>query len=581
MAYVQPNSVIQLFQGINLDNRYMHTIYFANETAQNAWFTGKVYKSYQAQSYTRYTRNQIKLKEDATNLLGCTYLRFKNDRSVDKWFYAFITSVEYINENTTLVSYEIDVMQTWFIQDGSIRPCMVLREHVNDDTFGINLEEEPIGSDVYDNDAIELTQGSVHTGFFDQYSIVVSTSEKPDNGSDYNNGLYCGTNMKAYIVNNAQTADQVTQFLDQSLGDWNRQDRSYDIVDLYTFPSHFSNSNANANREQVSVLHPTNLGGYTPKNNKLFGYPFSFLFATTMDGDSEQYRWEYFAGDNVGQNVTFAIVGNPLGGGSIICYPRDYNGIAENYDAKLVMSDFPKNSANLDAYHAWVASGQATKWLDEVSVREIKGQSAKLKFLTSFVGSSINNLSDIAGGTAGVAGGLVNKNEIKGVGQITDGIKGISSGMLGQLDKYSNYMDYVASEYEAWNKVAYKFNDASYVPNTIIGRNTPCISVSDHALDFYFFNCHVRADEIKRLDDFLSCYGYSINKVKAPNLTGRQYWNFVQTHGAVIAGNMPSSSKEAIARIFDGGITFWHNGDNVGNYNISVTNDSINNPIVS
>ena len=112
MAYVQPNSIVQLFQGINLDNRYLHTIYFASEAAQNNWFTGKVYKSYQQQSYTRYTRNQIKIKDDATALFGCTYLRFMNTRSNSKWFYAFITGIEYINEGTTLVTYEIDVMQT-------------------------------------------------------------------------------------------------------------------------------------------------------------------------------------------------------------------------------------------------------------------------------------------------------------------------------------------------------------------------------------------------------------------------------------------------------------------------------------
>ena len=34
MAYVAPNSTLQLFKGINLDNRYLHTIYFANATAQ-------------------------------------------------------------------------------------------------------------------------------------------------------------------------------------------------------------------------------------------------------------------------------------------------------------------------------------------------------------------------------------------------------------------------------------------------------------------------------------------------------------------------------------------------------------------
>ena len=41
MAYVQPTGVIQLFKGIALDNRYMHTIYFGSEALQDAWFTNK------------------------------------------------------------------------------------------------------------------------------------------------------------------------------------------------------------------------------------------------------------------------------------------------------------------------------------------------------------------------------------------------------------------------------------------------------------------------------------------------------------------------------------------------------------
>ena len=154
MAYIQPNSTIQFFKGINLDNRYMHTIYFASANAQNTWFTGKVNKTISGHSYQRYTINQLKVKGDATEFLEYTYMRFMNDRSIDMWFYAFITGIDYINENTVLITYEIDVMQTWFIQKGTVRPCMVLREHVTDDTFGHNLEAEPIGSDVYDADEI-------------------------------------------------------------------------------------------------------------------------------------------------------------------------------------------------------------------------------------------------------------------------------------------------------------------------------------------------------------------------------------------------------------------------------------------
>ena len=78
MSYIQPNSIIQLFKGINLDNRYMHTIYFASVSAQNTYFASKVFRSFQNVSYVRYTANRVKLKCDATEIMDCTYvvLRF-------------------------------------------------------------------------------------------------------------------------------------------------------------------------------------------------------------------------------------------------------------------------------------------------------------------------------------------------------------------------------------------------------------------------------------------------------------------------------------------------------------------------
>ena len=70
-----------------------------------------------------------------------------------------------------------------------------------------------------------------------------------------------------------------------------------------------------------------------------------------------------------------------------------------------------------------------------------------------------------------------------------------------------------------------------------------------------------------RIDNFFSTYGYSINEVVKPLDHGRPYWNFLQTDGAQVTGNMPASSKDAIARILDGGIFFW-NSANISNANI-------------
>lgn len=561
MAYIQPNSVVQLFKGINLDNRYMHTIYFASESAQNTWFTSKVFRTYQQQSYTRYTRNQIKLAADTTELLGVTYLRFMNDRAADKWFYAFVNAIEYVNENTALITYEIDVMQTWFIQAGSIRPCMVLREHVNNDTFGTELEPEPVGSEVYDYD--EITRSN----WFNLYSVVVSTSSEPSD--DFAFGLYSGTNLLCQPMNDSTQAIILSAKIKQLLGgSWDKNVQTADIVDLYTFPTEFTDAARFDNMREVTVAHPANFDSYTPKNNKMYTYPFSYLFVTTHNGDSEMYRWEFWDGNNLGGNVQFGAYGSPLGGGLITCFPRAYNGMLEDFDMGLVIDNFPKNSSNVDAYQAWVAAGGQTRLNNAQEITTHRKGST----IANAIGSG---LEEVATGTLQFAKGFG-----KALAGDPTGAANMAMGVAGYAHAAGTAMDAYADIKEAQQKIDYQFKDAQYVPNIIVGKNTPSIGVSMRTLDFYFYHAHIRADEAKRIDDFLTMYGYAINRIKQPNITGRAYWNFVKTQNAVIAGDMPASSKEAIARIFDGGITFWHNGDNVGNYLVSTSQGTASNPIV-
>ena len=559
MPYVTPNSTLQLFKGINLDNRYLHTIYFASETAQNTWFTSKVFKTYNDLMYRRYESKAVRVEADATTLMGVTYLRFKNTRTGTKWFYAFVTGIEYVNENTTDIYYEIDVMQTWFIQGGSVKPCMVLREHVTDDTFGTNIEEEPIGSDVYDCDFITRYDDDTDHLFSSYYVIINSTGE-PDDNELRQNGLFVGTKYVGRPANGASHGQElktdeelIKDYLYELLGSWDAGEQSQDIIDMYTVPAFLITRQGTGIQDfPKQFSRPTSYDNYTPKNGKLMTYPYSFLLCTTHNGDGASYRWEYFDSST----IDFRMAGTHLGGGEIICYPRTYNGQTDNLDCKVTMSDFPKNPFVYDAYQAWVAMGGKTKYENDWAITTAKGASAILDTYTR----TVNKASTVSGKTD------------EGLGF------NIGTGLLSSV---SDAIKTGANIVEAQNKLIYQFKDAHYKPNIQVGSSSPSLAVGMRELDFYFYHCHVRDDEVKRLDDFLSCYGYAVNKVKTPNLTGRTYWNFVQTENAVIAGDMPATSREAIGRIFDGGITFWHNGDQVGNYAQSVSNGSINNPILT
>ena len=560
MSYVQPSGRIELFRGIKLDNRYMHTLYFANTSEQTNFFDGLTNKvAFTAQSYSRPNRNTVRVAVNAEDVQTVSYMRFNNRNN--KWYYAFVLAINYVNENVTDIVYEIDVMQTWFIQAGTLQPCYIERQHVTDDTFGLNLEAEPVGSETYD--FTEITVQGMATDFSD-YQVVWNTTDEPDSGNMIRDGIVNGTNFD-YIGATDSGMVTLKNELGRALGSWDKNEQKADIVDLYMFPTEFTFEGHNA--KTYHAKHDGKFDNYTPKNNKLFMYPYSCLFVTTNDGDTAMYKWEYFEGDIIHDQTgaQFNLNATLTGGGMIEIHPASYNGISENYDSKLVMNNFPKCAMGYDAYQAWIASGGQYKAEYERGMIQKKGALAIAQ-------AGLNAVTSIAGIDYSAQANSDRKNPAP---NSKYGVGAVSSAVSGMLNIEQTSLNYE----EARTKVNFEFKDARYEPNILVGQQVPNISVGKKFLCFKFYKLHVRDDEAKRIDDFFSVYGYSINKVETPNITGRKYWNFIKTRNAEVTGNMPSSSRAAIAKIFDGGIFFWKSHANLGNFAVSSSDGSINNPI--
>lgn len=567
MAYVVPSGIIQLMKGVHLDNRYAHTIYFENETAQNTYFTSKVTHTFNAQSYTRHNSDVVRLKVAADSVADCTYLRFQNKNN-GKWYYAFINYVDYINENVTAITFEIDVMQTWFFQTGhNIKPCFVDREHVSVDTFGIYHAPETPKTDEYIYSWIKDTQ------LFDNYNMIVQTSQEPSTGFMFDNNAYVGCKTMRMSVTDETTAEAASALIGRALGgSWDKNEQSANLIDMYDFPSSFSDTNIADNVHSVSFAKPVsfNYGGttYTPKNNRLFSNPYSMLLVTDYKGENSLYEWEMFSDPS---DINFTLRGNFMGGGTIICYPRNYGGLDNNFDSGLLINNFPKRAYSYDAYSAWVASGGMTRLNEQKNIVQMQGMARTMEtvgdmFGVAKVASDVALATEATAATSGVLTPVL-------VGQI---------GKAGQTISQSaaNTISRQAAQREAQNNIEYTFKDAKYAPDIVFGSISADIAVSHRILDFNFISMFPKKDEAIRIDDFFSTFGYSIKEVKQPILTGRKHWNFLKTKGAVIGGNMPSSSRQAIADIIDSGIFFWKNGDEIGNFRIEVTDGSINNPIV-
>ena len=152
MAQVPYLTNIKLYKNVPLAPNYTDTIYFAGQGLagqyqQAAWFNTYLFKEYTHQMFQRFGRNRCRVEGNPRLFTGVNYMSFKNAKDplaeTDRDWYAFVTDVEYINENVVEIRYEIDVMQT-FMFDYDLLQCYVERQHSETDNIGDNLLEEPI-----------------------------------------------------------------------------------------------------------------------------------------------------------------------------------------------------------------------------------------------------------------------------------------------------------------------------------------------------------------------------------------------------------------------------------------------------
>ena len=143
MAYIAPNSTIKILKNVPLEKDYINTLYFANATAQLTYFNSTAKYTLSTQSYQRANKGVCRVNYKVEDLYDCNYLMFQNTSFGTKWFYAFITSVDYVNNVTSDIHYEIDVMQTWAFEM-SLTQCFVEREHSATDNIGDNIVAEPV-----------------------------------------------------------------------------------------------------------------------------------------------------------------------------------------------------------------------------------------------------------------------------------------------------------------------------------------------------------------------------------------------------------------------------------------------------
>lgn len=342
----------------------------------------------------------------------------------------------------------------------------------------------------------------------------------------YRSGLYTGVYYKKFQITDTNGSpilgsDTVGSEsgilgLDAFINEKVRNNKQDSIVSVFMFPHAFDDSLNPAYPASLSYTssRPSALDGYTPRNNKLLTYPYSFLCIDTLN-DAHNYRYERGYG---GSSLNFGVYGALNPNPEVLVIPKAYNGVGGtlinpilNPSESVSCADFPQSPFIIDAYRAWLAQKANSQGI-------------------ALVGSLI---------TAGA--GMVSLNPVT-----------IGAGLVGAASTF--------------NQMTIDSTKGSKTR----GGSGSVAEVATKVKGIYAKKMCVNNNYARMIDSFFDRYGYAYGQIDVPARKVRPVWTYTQTRDCSLHGNLPAEAATKIKQIFNKGITFWYHGQNdeidIGDY---------------
>lgn len=566
---ITPQTELKLLKvPILINNKNQLT--FASKEAQYNYFNGLPKIEEDNFSYQRHN-SVIRFPAHIDEILEYNYCMYQNENYSNKWFYAFITNMSYVNDDMTEITITTDVFQTWQF-DITWKQSFVEREMINvtDDIIGANRINEGLETGEY------VIKKNYSINDLNPYYVIAYVGERinvnatenistPQRGYKYN-GVYSSV---CFIVCNDDGFNYLMSLMPN-------EDNSNNILTIFTVPKlafHIPSGSTSWSTNGYYVINenmmtnPTYLNnffdalttssdfeGYVPKNKKLLQYPFTYLGFTPLNGNKKIFRYEDFKNFKPNFDIMSEINPNPN-----VCFvPRNYNRINPNQEFLCTeelcnMSGYPNISYKTDVFNTWLAQNQ-----------EILNLSLSQE-LTSYQQQTANNIMGLAQDSVNaglnVANSVSNSTKSKNgngsngfgiVGEIFNAIanatnRGVNQGFSDKNHELNVQMQMAQVEKQKMLPDTANLSSSA----TILGYSL----INDNIFNTYI----IRRQYAERIDKYFDMYGYKTNTLKIPNLNNRPNWNYVKTINANLIGNIPQNDLIAIKTFFDNGITLWHN----------------------
>lgn len=610
----KPSGTIYLCANAIVDSSYTNTVDFKNVSEQYAYWRSLTKYSISNVMYVRRTQQYIKVDKTLNELEDVNYLFFRAEEN-NKLYYCFVTSKEYVNDKLTHVYFETDVLQTYMF-DYEVKQSYVVQEHVDRWTadhkpiYSRTDEGLDYGSEYTVESAYAVKpEDVILLKDIDWYLVVMAQGFNVNEGRSATSPsdiagvpcpyIYLLVPSKAILncrfMDNAgnyysEIVEDINFFMNvmgaSDIGSFVKQ-----IVRLPYLPFEFKliedgfmryvdvtgkGTGNNANFEMFQYVNigsaekrggviaidnhkgravynyhrklselgifsgiesalPTEKQWAETKTNpysiqrdkrfesKLLCYPYRYNYLSDWRHVPAVIKNEYVTGDKIKVNYTQSISFNAPARYWVEGYKKD----PEGRNTSLLQTDQDDSPIINDQYYTYMLQNRNQLQADRTN--------ALIKLGVSVVGGAVNGA--ISGGAVGGPVGAIGGALVGSVGSVVGGVTNYASLVRGQNAKQQ---------------------DLKNLPDSILSVNDIAFNIQDGNLFLTLYRMKICCEFEELLADTFAMTGYTVKRVKVPNLKSRLRYNYVKTVGANIVGSFNQEDLAKIKAIFDNGITFWH-----------------------
>lgn len=314
------------------------------------------------------------------------------------------------------------------------------------------------------------------------------------------------------------------------------------ILNAAAMPAAFSGSSAKpyyyTNDNVLSIVKPKQtvdnvsglsaFGTYTPKNNKMFTYPYVSLVLSSTEGNSMEYKFEQFSSST---KASFGAVACGLPSPVCNVYPKSYNGNQNVYSPSdtllsshkslemgIAFTGFPMLPIKVNEYKKYLENNRYRNNLDMVNA-----------YLS--VGSS---LVDIAGVVAAPT---------------PSGVVSTAEGVVKTIEKFQ--------------ELAQRQDSAKRIPPSYIGQiGTSDLTMATGQCGYRLTVMRIKEEYARMIDSYFTRYGYRMERhiaLSRATRKNRTEFTYIKTIECNISTTnvMAQEDEKAIEDIYNNGIRFW------------------------